>query len=188
MSTWRDEVATTIRCPAQDMLKTFPGSRIIAARLLPCDAQRRERLNRVPCTISEPAVQICTRLLPLAFASVVAKAGASHKEVFRLRKPWWDRCWQMPCHLKSNGYLGYSGVPAAHCAVPGPRGEQPTLGQPLHAAHASPMLPHSRLLPRKEVVPAGHHPGLVIDMCPRPRGNPCSCISGCGTLHLVTRA
>ena len=45
MSTWRDEVATTIRCPAQDMLKTFPGSRIRAAWLLPCDAQRRERFG-----------------------------------------------------------------------------------------------------------------------------------------------
>ncbi len=42
MSTWRDEVATTIRCPAHDMLKTFPGSRICAARLLPCIAQRDE--------------------------------------------------------------------------------------------------------------------------------------------------
>ena len=42
MSTWRDEVATTIRCPAQDMLKTFPGSRICAALLLPCIAQRNK--------------------------------------------------------------------------------------------------------------------------------------------------
>ena len=61
-----------------------------------------------------------------------------------------------PCHVMLRGgvYRRYSGVPAAHCAVPRPRGEQPTLWQPVHTARSSRMLPHHSLLPRKEVVPA----------------------------------
>ncbi len=71
------------------------------------------------------------------------------------------------------GYLGYSGVPAAHCAVPGPCGEQPALWQPLHTAHASPMLPNACLLPRKEIIPASCIPLFVPDVLV-PEDFPCS--------------